>query len=86
MVGATFKHGKIVITPKLVVDRSAFPDASGEYTPAQRRFVDKGIAKSEEEYGQGVSFGPFATHNEFIASLHQQTGKVATKKSKRPNR
>jgi AbrB family looped-hinge helix DNA binding protein len=86
MVEATFKQGKIVITPKLVVDRSAFPDASGEYTPAQRRTVDQGIAKSEEEYAQGRSFGPFATHTEFITSLHEQSTKVATKKSKRPSR
>ena len=78
MVEARFTQGKIVITPKLVVDRSAFPDASGEYTPAQRRVIDKGIAKSEQEYAQGRSFGPFATHTKFITSLHQQSNKGAT--------
>jgi hypothetical protein len=86
LVEAKFQRGRIVITPKLVVDRSAFPDASGDYTPAQRRAIDKGIAKSEKEYAEGRSFGPFATHSEFIASLHQQASKVGTKKNKRPSR
>ena len=39
-VNFTFSHGKIVITPKLVIDRSQFPNADDEYTPAQRRVID----------------------------------------------
>ena len=34
LVEATVKHGKIVLTPKLIVDRSQFPNADDEYTPA----------------------------------------------------
>jgi bifunctional DNA-binding transcriptional regulator/antitoxin component of YhaV-PrlF toxin-antitoxin module len=37
LVEAIVHRGKIVLTPKLVVDRSKFPNADDEYTPAQRR-------------------------------------------------
>jgi hypothetical protein len=36
----SFERGKIVITPKVVIDRSKFPTADDEYTPAQRRAID----------------------------------------------
>ena len=37
LVEFTFQRGKIVITPKLVIDRSSFHNADDEYTPEQRR-------------------------------------------------
>jgi len=40
MVEATVFRGKIVLTPKLVIDRSQFPTADDDYSPAQRRKVD----------------------------------------------
>jgi AbrB family looped-hinge helix DNA binding protein len=83
LVEAVFSRGKIVITPKIVIDRSQFPNADHEYTPAQRRAIDRGIAQSEREYKQGRSFGPFATHEEFIASLHKEAAKPDAKKTKR---
>ena len=86
LVEAAFSRGKIVITPKLVIDRSQFPNADNEYTPAQRRAVDRGIAQSEREYKQGRGFGPFASHAEFIASLHKEAAKVGAKKNKRRGR
>jgi AbrB family looped-hinge helix DNA binding protein len=44
LVEAAFHRGKIVLTPKVVLDRSKFPNADDEYTPAQRRAIDRGIA------------------------------------------
>src|ERR1039457_4082185 len=86
LVEAAFQRGKIVITPKLVIDRSKFPNADDEYTPAQRRAVNRGIAQSEKEIQHGRTFGPFNTHEEFIASLHKQTPKLRGKKIKRAAR
>jgi AbrB family looped-hinge helix DNA binding protein len=83
LVEAELLRGKIVITPKLVIDRLQFPNADEEYTPAQRHAIDRGIAQSEKDYKQGRSFGPFATHEAFIASLHQEASKLGGKKRKR---
>jgi AbrB family looped-hinge helix DNA binding protein len=82
LVEAAFQRGKIVITPKLVIDRSKFPNADDEYTPAQRRAVNRGIAQSEKEYKQGRSFGPFKTHEELITSLHRRAPKPRGTKTK----
>jgi AbrB family looped-hinge helix DNA binding protein len=79
LVEATLQRGKIVITPKLVIDRAQFPNADKEYTPAQRRAIDRGIAQSEKEYKQGRSFGPFDTHEALITSLHKEAAKLRTK-------
>jgi len=61
LVEAAFSRGKIILTPKAVVDRSRFPTANGEYTPAQRRIIDAGIAQGLEDFKQGSSHGPFAS-------------------------
>src|ERR1022692_1804527 len=80
LVEATFKQGKIVITPKLVIDRSQFPNADDEYTPAQRRIIDARLAKAEK----GPSYGPFNTADEMIAHMKGELKKrAAAKKSKR---
>jgi AbrB family looped-hinge helix DNA binding protein len=84
MVEATVKQGKIVLTPKLIVDRSQFPTADDEYTPAQRKIIDARLAKSEEDIKRGRTFGPFNTADEMIASMKAQLKKRgAAKKSKR---
>jgi hypothetical protein len=80
LVEAAFQRGKIVITRKRANGNSKSASAGDEYTPAQRRAIDRGIAQSEKEYKQGRSFGPFATHEEFIASLHGQNPKPREKK------
>ena len=54
--------GIINIVPKL-------PSADDEYTPAQRRVVDREIAKGLEDIKKGRVHGPFNTANEAIASL-----------------
>ncbi len=49
LVEAVFKGGKIVLTPKVLIDRSKFSNADDEYTPAQRRVIDARLAESEED-------------------------------------
>jgi len=61
------------ILPKL-------PTTDDEYTPQERHAIDRGIAASEKDYKEGRSYGPFKTHEEFIASLHQEAGKLRKKK------
>jgi AbrB family looped-hinge helix DNA binding protein len=71
---------KIVITPQLVIDRSKFPSADDEYTPAQRRVIDARLAKSDEDIKHGRVYGPFKTHKEFIDALRRGGTKPRAKK------
>jgi bifunctional DNA-binding transcriptional regulator/antitoxin component of YhaV-PrlF toxin-antitoxin module len=71
--------GMITIVPKP-------PAANLEYAVAERRAIDRGIAASEEDYKEGRSYGPFETHEEFIASLQAEGAKLRAKKRKRPAR
>ena len=86
LVEAKVKGGKIVLTPTLVIDRSKFPTADDEYTPAQRKVIDARLAKADEDIKKGRLHGPFETHEELMAFLHDKTRKVggrkATKRSK----
>ena len=66
-----------------MIDRSRSANAVGEYTPAQRRSIDRGIAQSLEEIDQGRSYGPFDSHAAFVASLRGESKKLRRKKSKR---
>ena len=68
--------GVITIVPKL-------PDADDEYTPKQRRAIDQEIAKSLDDVKQGRVHGPFDTHADFIASLHEKTQRASRKPQKR---
>jgi hypothetical protein len=68
--------GVISIYPKL-------PTADDEYSPEQRRIVDAELAEGLAEIGAGQVLGPFASHEEFIASLHAEAKKLNRKKSKR---
>jgi len=71
--------GVITIVPKL-------PAAGDEYTVSERRAIDRGIAASEKDYKEGRSYGPFKTHEEFIAALSAEGAKLRAKKRKRPAR
>jgi len=86
VVELSLKNGKAVMTPKVVIDRSQFPTADDEYTPAQRRIFDRGIAQSMKEYHQGKFSGPFDTTEEFIADLHKASAKLSAKKTKRASK
>jgi AbrB family looped-hinge helix DNA binding protein len=84
LVNFAFQRGKIVITPKLVIDRSSFPTADDEYTPAQRRIIDARLAESEEDLKNGRTFGPFNTADEMIADMKARLRKgPRAKKTKR---
>jgi AbrB family looped-hinge helix DNA binding protein len=80
LVEFSYQRGKIVITPKIIVDRSQFPTADDEYTPAQRRTIDARLAESEKELKEGRGFGPFNTADEMIASMKTQLKKRGTPK------
>lgn len=84
LVKFTFTRGQIVITPKLVIDRSQFPSADDEYTPAQRRIIDARLAKADEDIKHGRVYGPFNTADEMIAHMKGELKKrAALRKSKR---
>ena len=57
LVEATFRRGHIVLTPKVVVDRTAVPNADGEYTPAQRSAINARLAKADKEIKSGRPSG-----------------------------
>jgi hypothetical protein len=48
-----------------------------------KSIVDRGIVESMAELKAGRSFGPFATHKQFLASLHKEAKKLDAKKPKR---
>ena len=84
LVEASVHRGKIVLTPKLVTDRSKFPTADDEYTPEQRRIIDARLAESEDDLKKGRTFGPFNTADEMIASMkHQLRKRAAAKRAQR---
>jgi len=82
LVNFAFQRGKIVITPRLVIDRSQFPNADDEYTPAQRRIIDARLAKADADIKSGRVSRVFETHEEFIADLHKEAKKPSVKKIK----
>ena len=67
----------ITILPKL-------PVSDNEYTPAQRRVIDRGIAKGLEDIKKGRIHGPFVTADDAIADLQshaRRRKKAALRKS-----
>ena len=85
LVKFTLVRGQIVITPKVVIDRSKFPTADDEYTPAQRRIIDAQLAEADEDIKQGRTAGPFDTADAMIAHMKAELKKrAARRKPKRP--
>jgi AbrB family looped-hinge helix DNA binding protein len=82
LVKFTFQRGKIVITPKIVIDRSTFLTAD-EYTPAQRRIIDARLNKADADIKAGRMSKPFSDPAEFIAHLHNVAAKYRSRKTKR---
>jgi hypothetical protein len=64
----------ITIVPKL-------PPADEEYTAAQRRTIDSGIAKGLEDIRNGRVHGPFTTADSAITHLQALARKKAARKS-----
>jgi AbrB family looped-hinge helix DNA binding protein len=87
MVEASVERGKIVLTPRVIIDRAAFPTADDDYTPAQRRVIDARLAQSHEDVKKRRTIGPFDTADAAIASMKLElTKRAAAKKSKRAPR
>jgi hypothetical protein len=78
LVEAKAERGKIVLTPKPLVDRAG----GDEHTLAQRRTLDARLAESLEQARKGETYGPFETHQELTAFLHRQVRETRSKKSK----
>ena len=55
-----------------------------EFTSARRGVIDRDLAKGLADIRRGRVQGPFASHEEFTVSLHQQAGKHNAGKAKRP--
>jgi hypothetical protein len=62
-----------------VVDRSKFPTADDEYTPAERRAIDASLAESEK----GPYHGPFKSGAEIGAFVKKRLRSARPPKSKR---
>ncbi len=87
LVEASVQRGKIVLTPKLVIDRDDFANADDEYTPEQRRAIDARLAKSDEDIRHGRVFGPFKTAGEMAASIEDNIRELrAAKRKTKPAR
>jgi AbrB family looped-hinge helix DNA binding protein len=73
---------RIIVTPTLVIDRSKFPTAADEYTPAQRRSIIARLEQSEK----GPFYGPFKSAAEVEAFLKKKRHSVKRAKLKRSAR
>ena len=70
-----------------MIDRSGFPSADDEYTPAQRRIIDARLAKSDEDIKHHRVHGPFNTAEEMAASIEANIKKLRrAKKTTKPTR
>src|ERR1035437_10043010 len=86
LVNFAFHRGKIVITPRVVIDRAQFPNADDEYTPTQRRIIGASLDESEEARKEGRGCGPFDTAEEMIAHMKGQLKQRAAAKKTRRSR
>src|SRR5438105_2162446 len=75
------KKGKIVMTPQAVIDLSGFPNANDEYTPRQRKIIDRRLAKAMND--PRPSYGPFETAEEGIKFLHDYVKRSRKKRAKK---
>ena len=86
LVEFSFQRGKIIITPKVMIDRSGLPNADDDYTPEQRRMIDADLAKSDADIKAGRVSRTFETAEDFIADLHKTSARLDAKKPKRSTR
>jgi hypothetical protein len=89
------KHAAVLKKISLLVQRPLFASQSAlltaltadfsaqPSTPAEGRALNRGIAASEKDYREGSFYGPFKTHEAFVAVLRQEAGKLNAKKNKR---
>ncbi|MGA2433663.1 MAG: AbrB/MazE/SpoVT family DNA-binding domain-containing protein [Bryobacteraceae bacterium] len=87
----TVKNKYQVVIPRQVRDKIgvAVGDVfeakaeNGKIVFEPKSIIDRGIAESMAEFKAGHSFGPFATHKQFLGALHKEAKKNASKKPKR---
>jgi AbrB family looped-hinge helix DNA binding protein len=79
LVNFAFSNGQIVITPRIVIDRSKFSTADDEYTPAQRRVIDARLAEGEK----GPFYGPFKNGDEIAAFMKKRQRDAKPTKSRK---
>ena len=60
------------------------PSADDEYTPRQRRALDRALAEGMDDIEKGRLHGPFDTHEAMIEFLHRQTNAVQGKSKRQP--
>jgi len=58
-------------------------DAADEYTPRQRRLIDRGIAQGLADVEAGRTYGPFDTVEEMAASIDANIRKLRRRAKKR---
>jgi len=69
----------------MATDHSKFPNADGDYTPAQRRITDARLDKADDDGKRGRTYGPFDTAEEMAASIETNIKKLrATKRKAKP--
>ncbi len=71
MVEAIADGGRIVLTPNAAIARSQLPNADNEYSPGQRRVIDRRLAEGLRDIKKGRLHGPFQTHEDMIAFLNK---------------
>ena len=70
------------VSGRVITIRPKVPQAArDEYTPEQRRLIDRGIAKGLEDIRNGRTHGPFTTPD--VAIAHLQTLARSRKKAAR---
>jgi bifunctional DNA-binding transcriptional regulator/antitoxin component of YhaV-PrlF toxin-antitoxin module len=76
---------EFVVPSKGSITIHVIREADDEYTPAERRLVDRMLARSEKEYRAGKHAGPFHTADEMAASIEADLKKLrmARRKAKR---
>ena len=83
LVELAFEHGRIVIKPKVVIDKAQFPNADDEYTPAQRKVIEARLAKGMADIKAGRTFGPFNSAADMIADMKARLKKRSASKPAR---
>ena len=71
-VEARAHRGRIILTPRLLVDR--------EYSPSQRRVIDARLAKAEADIKAGRVSKAYSSHEEFTTDLHRAAAKLDPEK------
>lgn len=79
---AGFKRGQVLEVKSTDGVVTIVPKPDDEYTPAERRAINRGVAQSEKEYAAGLGRGPFSTAQEFSASMEADIKKLRTAKRK----